>query len=136
MDVAVASGFKHQEYLGMIFRTSLGKTPAAYRREIRGRAGKTRSWSSEKGCCQGRRAEEDCWQKGRREEIRRSPRQARSRPSEKGRCQSRRAEEGRWQKGCREEIHCFSRQARSRPSEESCRCRGRCSSQAGTRSSA
>jgi len=36
MDVAVASGFKHQEYLGMIFRTSLGKTPAAYRREIRG----------------------------------------------------------------------------------------------------
>jgi LacI family transcriptional regulator len=36
IDVAVRAGFKHQEYLGLFFRSILGKTPAEYRREIRG----------------------------------------------------------------------------------------------------
>jgi len=36
IDVAVSSGFKHQEYLGLFFRARFGRTPAEYRREVRG----------------------------------------------------------------------------------------------------
>ena len=32
-EVAVRSGFKHQEYLGAVFKARIGKTPAEYRRE-------------------------------------------------------------------------------------------------------
>lgn len=35
VDVAERAGFKHQEYLGAVFKAHLGKTPAAYRREAR-----------------------------------------------------------------------------------------------------
>ena len=34
IDVAERSGFKHQEYLGAIFKAHYGKTLADYRREI------------------------------------------------------------------------------------------------------
>ncbi|MGO8925893.1 MAG: substrate-binding domain-containing protein [Limisphaerales bacterium] len=34
MDVAEQSGFKHCEYMGAVFRTRVGKTPAQYRREF------------------------------------------------------------------------------------------------------
>ena len=33
IDVAEQSGFKHQEYLGAVFRARTGKTPAQFRRE-------------------------------------------------------------------------------------------------------
>ena len=35
IDVAERAGFKHQEYLGAIFKAHLGKTPFQYRREFR-----------------------------------------------------------------------------------------------------
>jgi LacI family transcriptional regulator len=34
IDVAESSGFKHQEYMGVVFKQRLGKTPAQYRKEI------------------------------------------------------------------------------------------------------
>lgn len=34
-DIAERTGFKHQEYLGAVFKTHLGKTPARFRREAR-----------------------------------------------------------------------------------------------------
>jgi LacI family transcriptional regulator len=33
-EVAVRTGFKHQEYLGAVFKAHIGKTPAQYRREV------------------------------------------------------------------------------------------------------
>jgi LacI family transcriptional regulator len=34
VDIAEKAGFKHQEYMGAVFRARLGKTPAQYRRAI------------------------------------------------------------------------------------------------------
>lgn len=34
IEVAEKSGFKHQEYMGVVFKFRLGKTPAQYRREV------------------------------------------------------------------------------------------------------
>jgi LacI family transcriptional regulator len=35
-DIAERTGFKHQEYLGAVFKTHLGKTPAQFRRQSKG----------------------------------------------------------------------------------------------------
>jgi len=35
-EIAERSGFKHQEYLGAVFRAHMGTTPARFRRESRG----------------------------------------------------------------------------------------------------
>lgn len=42
IDIAEQAGFKHQEYLGAVFRAHLGKTPAQFRREAGGKTSGTR----------------------------------------------------------------------------------------------
>ncbi|HEY9173878.1 MAG TPA: helix-turn-helix transcriptional regulator, partial [Verrucomicrobiae bacterium] len=42
IDIAEQAGFKHQEYLGAVFRARLGKTPAQFRREAGGKTSGTR----------------------------------------------------------------------------------------------